>query len=109
MDIRSLLTAYWITFPENPHFPAGQGVTAFTVDDAFFLLEERGYLYHRRAPRVAIREISSVDELDYRHVVVNMGPIVTRGIWYPCLNIGIDASGRFNRLPLERRTNIGGG
>ena len=81
----------------------GQGVTAFTEQDDFYLLDEYGYDYHHRAARINVREITSIEELDSNHVVTNMGPMVIRGIWFPCLNIGIDASGRFSRLSLERR------
>jgi len=88
----SILTAFWISFPENPHFPLGLGVTAYGLDDAYKLLEDRGYDYHRQAETVAIHENVKVADLDYSHIVQNMGPIIVRGVWYPCQNIGWGAN-----------------
>ncbi len=68
------------------------GVTAYSLQDAFVLLDRHGYEFHRRGP-VEVREGVAVADLDQRHVVPNMGPIVFRGIWYPCLNVGFGASG----------------
>ena len=68
------------------------GVTARSLEDALWLLEERGYFFHKSGP-VDVRENITVTELDQNHVVPNMGPIVFRGIWYPCLNVGLGASG----------------
>jgi hypothetical protein len=81
------LTAFWVSFPLNYDFPLGFGVTAWSEQDALELLEERGFDYHRRAKKVDVRAGVTVDELD-RHVRPNMGPIVVRGVWYPCFNIG---------------------
>jgi len=94
-----ILTSYWITFPEDRSAPLGIGVTAYSVEDAFRLLEERGYDYHRRMSRAEIRENIKIADLDQFHVVPNMGPIVVRGIWYPCLNIGFGASGQGRPAP----------
>ena len=85
------LIAFWISFPEDSSFPVGLGVTAWSLEDAYRLLDAHGYDFHRRAARVSVRERISVADLDYRHVVMNMGPIVVRGIWYPCLNVGYGA------------------
>jgi hypothetical protein len=68
------------------------GVTARSLEDAFALLDQHGYAFHRNGP-VVVRENVTVEDLDQGHVVANMGPIVFRGIWYPCLNIGFGASG----------------
>ena len=84
----SSLTSYWLTFPENPSFPIGFGVTAHSLDDALALLDANGYDFHRRATRVAILEGAVPSAIDYRHVAVNPGPHVVRGIWYPALNVG---------------------
>ena len=85
------LIAYWITFPNDSHFPVGFGVTAWSIEDAYRLLEERGFYFHQQASRVAIRENITVDDIDYSHVAVNAGPIIVRGVWYPCFNIGYGA------------------
>ena len=94
MDIRDHLSHYWITFPNDPSFPIGQGVTAYTPEDAFAILAERGYDFHIRAQRVEIREINSFDDIEKVDVARVSGPLSFRGIWYPCLNSGIDASGQ---------------
>ncbi|MBT5018296.1 hypothetical protein OAF98_02295 [Planctomicrobium sp.] len=94
MDIREHLSHYWITFPDDSTFPIGQGVTAYTPYDAFSLLTDRGYDFHTRAARVDVREIRSLDDISDFDVFGTCGPLRFRGIWYPCLNIGIDASGR---------------
>src|SRR5262245_2956306 len=85
------LNTYWFTFPENPEFPLGLGVTAWSRDDAKALLEANGYDFHTKASRVEIKEGVTVADLDAKHVVVNMGPIVVRGIWFPALNVGFGA------------------
>jgi hypothetical protein len=84
--------AYWFTFPGQPHAPMGMGVTARSLEDAYSLLEERGYTFHRSGP-VEVREHVTADDLRSEYVLRNMGPMVFRGIWYPCLNIGHGASG----------------
>ncbi len=80
------LIAYWLSFPDNPGFPIGLGVTARSIEDAHRLLEEKGYNFHRRARRVKTQEGVTIDELDATNVTVNMGPISARGVWYPCHN-----------------------
>ncbi len=83
---------YWITFPGHPRAPLGIGVTAFSVADAFAIMEERGYTFHREAPASVLEDVA-VAQLDQAHVVRNMGPIVLRGVWYPCHNVGFGAPG----------------
>jgi hypothetical protein len=85
------LTPFWISFPMDPSFPMGFGVTARSKEDAFQLLVEQGYDFHVRARGVDMKASISVDDLD-PHVRRNMGPIVMRGVWYPCLNIGFGAA-----------------
>ena len=88
---QSELQTYWFSFPENPYFPIGLGVTAWSLSDAYAMLEANGYDYHKRASRLEVREGVMVTDLDQNHVVPNMGPIVVRGVWYPALNIGFGA------------------
>ena len=87
----SCLTPYWITFPEDPDFPLGMGVTAHSLADAYLLLEQHGYTFHTRAARVNVVENITFDDLDQTHVVPNMGPLIVRGVWFPCLNIGFSS------------------
>lgn len=86
------LTAYWITFPdEHPgcHVPLGFGVTAWSVEDAFRILDELGYGQHRSA-RTEVRSDVTPADLDDNHVIVNSGPIVIRGLWYPFFQVGVE-------------------
>lgn len=80
------LIPYWISFPDDETFPMGFGVTAYSLEEAYFMLEQFGYDYHKRAVRVDVKVNVRWDELDKLHVHPNMGPIVVRGIWYPHLN-----------------------
>ena len=86
-----VLTAFWISFPEDKGFPLGFGVTAWSLEDAYRLLESHGYDFHREAKRVDVLRDVKTRDLDYDHVVENAGPIVIRGIWYPSLNTGFGA------------------
>jgi len=83
------LTAYWISFPDNPHFPLGFGVTAWSVDDAISILDEFGYDHHRRTSNVNVDSDVTCDDLDRDHVLSNIGPIIVRGIWYPFRQVGV--------------------
>lgn len=85
------LRAFWISFPSDPEFPMGFGVTAWSQADAYCLLESNGYTFHLQAKKIRVREDVQFPELDQRHVVPNMGPIVVRGVWYPALNVGFGA------------------
>ena len=83
------LTAYWITFPEDPHFPLGFGVTAWSLQDAYSILDELGYDQHRRAKRTEVQADVAAADLDQNHVRLNSGPLVVRGLWYPFWKVGI--------------------
>jgi hypothetical protein len=85
------LTAFWVSFPDDPGFPLGMGVTAWSEADARRLLEERGYDFHRRARRVDFRAVEKVDDLGLDYVSKSAGPIVVRGLWFPCGNVGFGA------------------
>ena len=93
LKMKKVLTAYWLSYPADPSFPLGQGVTAHSVEDAYQLLEESGYTLHIEAKYVKIKENVTIDDLDRTNIVPNIGPLIMRGIWYPCLNIGFGASG----------------
>jgi hypothetical protein len=84
------LTAFWVSFPQDPSFPIGMGVTAWSETDACRLLDERGYDFHRRARQVDFRAVETIDEVGF-DVSRGAGPIVVRGIWYPCANVGFGA------------------
>lgn len=76
-----LLTRYWFRVPGHYGF----GVTAFTLNDAFFLLEAEGFLLDRITEVIVDVDVST---LDARHVLPNSGPSCFRGVWFPCFNIG---------------------
>jgi hypothetical protein len=87
------LTSFWFSFPEDPEFPRGFGVTARSQSDAEALLESQGYDFHRRARLVHVQADATPFNVDPKHVAPNSGPHVVRGIWYPALNIGFGALG----------------
>lgn len=76
-----LLKRYWFLVPEL----LGFGVTAFSIDDAYMLLEAEGYLIDRNTKVIIDVDVSI---LDARHVLPNAGPTCFRGVWFPCFNIG---------------------
>ena len=80
------LTRYWFAYPGL----LGFGVTAYSLEDAYYLLEAEGYLIDRRVPWCADVDVSRLDE---RHVLPNAGPPCYRGVWFPCLNIGWGLAG----------------
>lgn len=85
------LTRYWLNVPGL----VGFGVTAFSVEDAFFLLEAEGYLM---PPDVEIIFEVDVSQLDAKHVLPNAGPPCFRGVWFPCLNVGWGEPGAHHPL-----------
>ena len=84
--MNKLLTAFWISFPEDNFHIKNFGVTAYSIEDAYSLLKEFGYDYPSIAKRIEIKENITRGELEENHVGANSGPIVVRGIWYPHLN-----------------------
>jgi hypothetical protein len=79
----ALLKTFWIE-PLGSKV-AGFGVTAFSCEDAFQLLNASGHSFSIDDPQVRVTEGIRVEDLD--HVVPNMGPVVFRGVWYPCANL----------------------
>ena len=74
--------------------PFGIGVTAFSEEDAFALVSERGLdSWFEGAAQVTIR--TDVTFCDLEEMVLpgidNIGPLQLRGVWYPAANIGIGA------------------
>jgi hypothetical protein len=77
---------YWVEH-DDPHGPIGYGVTAFSEEDAFSILDSAGYELYTTDK---YREIQTVSEIPSRIVKERMGPIVVRGIWYPFTTIGAE-------------------
>jgi len=86
----SLLISFWIE-GTDPRGPIGFGVTAWSIEDAFKLIKERGF--HIDEERAVIHEGVQPHEVDFDYIARNSGPASFRGIWYPALNIGWGASG----------------
>jgi hypothetical protein len=94
MKLTPTLETFWLTFPKNPNMPFGIGVTAFSEQDAFQLLEECGIsAWLKDAHEISLLRGVTIQDLDPRNIVPNIGPIQFRGVWYPCMNIGFGAPG----------------
>lgn len=85
----SWLTSYWITSP-NPGGPLGFGVTAFSLDEALRIIGSEGYsdFLPNDCTGLKVIENVTINDLDQSNVVPNMGPMMMRGLWYPCRNLG---------------------
>jgi hypothetical protein len=68
----------------------GFGVTAFSLDEAIRIINLEGYgdYLPEDIGQLNVIENVTITQLDQRHVVPNMGPMVMRGLWYPCCNLG---------------------
>jgi hypothetical protein len=78
-----VLTTYWIEF--GTLYEMQYGVTAYSLDDAIFLLQQKVFRTDKiPAARNVIENIKVID-LDQNHIVPNMGLITERGIWFPNL------------------------
>jgi hypothetical protein len=86
-----LLVSYWIK-GANDRGPLGFGVTAWSIGDAFALLEERGFKIDLE--KALVRPNVQPHEVGHSFVAMNSGPAYFRGVWFPCLNIGWGASGQ---------------
>lgn len=79
---------FWFDFgSERNTLPIGVnrgcGVTAYNHDDAISILRELVFL-EKEIPLIEkIVEDIDVSELDKDHVLVNMGDVLRRGVWYP--------------------------
>jgi hypothetical protein len=84
------LTAYWIRFSGLPELQHSYGVTAYTIEDALWLLRNRLLDRDLGTPIEVKRDVRLTD-LDQGHVAPNCGPLVLRGVWYPQHNLGDEA------------------
>jgi hypothetical protein len=82
------LIAFWIV-PPSKHGPLGFGVTAFSLADALRIIESFGYVLPEDRSTLRVIEGVNVSDLKSQQVVLNMGPIVVRGIWYPFSKVGV--------------------
>lgn len=84
-----LLKKYWFKFeiPTNSDYPlgllAGCGVTAYSYDDALKLIETHIFKDRPTPPIQDFVENVDVSTLDKNHIIPNMEPPLSRGIWFP--------------------------
>ncbi len=83
------VTAFWIVPPGKFPLSHSFGVTAFSVEDAFQIIEEAGHELPEDRSSLRVTEGVRVSDLDQKHVVPNIGPMVVRGLWYPFTKIGV--------------------
>ena len=76
------LIAFWISFT-GANRPQRFGVTGWSQEDAFCLLEEQGYDVHLAAGPVLVKAGVKASDLDANTILPNIGPITVRGVWYP--------------------------
>ncbi len=83
----SWLTSFWVVTGYN-WGPFGLGVTAWSVEDAIQLLRSHRFDIPDDLNEIQIQENVTFADLDRNNVIPNMGPMIMRGVWYPCLNLG---------------------
>ena len=88
-----LLKRYWfIIYPEDRYGPRNFGVTAFTKEEAKYLLTDSLNKFHLTGLIINLSDntetIENIDIrlLDKNHVIPNMGVVIFKGVWYPNLN-----------------------
>jgi hypothetical protein len=84
----TVLKRYWFEFSGGAEaLPAGLGfgcgVTAFDRADAEALLRERVFGGAEPPPVANVIENVSVPDLEAGHVLPNMDPPSSRGVWFP--------------------------
>jgi hypothetical protein len=81
-----ILKRYWFTFERSTSptpLNLGCGVTAHSYDDALALLRERVFCGKAMPHISGYIEDVDVSTLDPKHVLPNIGLVVSRGIWFP--------------------------
>ena len=65
----------------------GLGVTAYSLEDAMFIINKQAVPYLRpdELEVLEVVEDVKVQDLDQGKVIPNMHPIIFRGIWFPKL------------------------
>ena len=107
MQSTSALETFWIEFPQDDNFVLGIGVTAYSREDAMNLIKDCGIeQWLHGAHETKIIAGVRIDDLDQTNVVPNVGPLQLRGVWYPCMNIGIGAPKGTQFKKLDDRKNV---
>ena len=86
VSVNNLLTAYWIEF-EGWGLASQFGVTAYSLDDAQFLLKQLWFNKTEMPVIKAVTENIQFKDLDQNDVAPYIGPITERGIWFPYLRL----------------------
>jgi hypothetical protein len=81
------LRAFWIDGPD-PNGPLGYGVTAFSITDAFEIIQRAGYRLPDDKRTLAVHADIKPAGIANDYVREHMGPIVVRGLWYPFTGVG---------------------
>lgn len=83
------LIRYWFEFDIKidinypPGIVIGCGITAFNIEDAYKLLDEKIFISIKRPAIIKTIEHVNISKLDQNHIVHNMGLTNHRGIWFP--------------------------
>ncbi len=86
----STLIPFWIEGPD-PKGPVGYGVTAFSITDAFEIIERAGFRLPDDKSTLRVRANVKPADIEYSFVRQHMGPIVVRGLWCPFRDVGFGA------------------
>lgn len=79
--MKTLLFRYWIKTTEfGNQFGYGIGVTAYSQEDAQFILSQK---INKKLKIESFTVINSLEDLEQNHVLSNMEEFIHRGIWYP--------------------------
>lgn len=83
------LIRYWFEFDIEsaftypPGIGYGCGVTAYNIDDALKIIDEKIFGEIKRSPFKIIKENIDISTLDQGHVIPNMKHPLSRGVWFP--------------------------
>ena len=83
------LKRFWFEFDIEtafgypPGIGYGCGVTAFDINDAKKIMDEKIFSEMDRPPFKKAVENIDISTLDQGHVLPNMKPPISRGIWFP--------------------------
>jgi len=83
-----MLTRYWFQFEDAPEIVSlglklGCGVTAYSYEDALYILKATIFKYQPIGKIVDVIENIDVSTLDAGHILPNSLPASVRGVWFP--------------------------
>lgn len=82
-----MLQKYWFTFNNKhilpPGLSLGCGITAYTKEDALFIMKENVFTSYEFVQPLEIVENIHISTLDENHIIPNMLPPNNRGVWFP--------------------------